>query len=76
MQATISLQEAQFWMNTYRDLLAVDENALQKMRDLVIARADSPDDYEPLPAHQLDSVFRIDPTSDVGLGGSREYERE
>ena len=47
MQATISLLEAQFWMNNYRDLLAVDENALQKMRDLVIARAGSPDDYEP-----------------------------
>ena len=46
MQATITLQEAQFWMNTYRDLLAVDENALQKMRDLVIASAGSPDDYE------------------------------
>ena len=46
MQATISVQEAQFWMNTYRDLLAVDENALQKMRDLVIASAGSPDDYE------------------------------
>ena len=47
MQATISIHEAQFWMNTYRDLLAVDENALQKMRDLVIAGAGSPDDYEP-----------------------------
>ena len=46
MQATVALQEAQFWMNTYRDLLAVDENALQKMRDLVIASAGSPDDYE------------------------------
>jgi len=47
MQATISLQEAQFWMNTYRDLLAVDEIAFQKMRDLVIASAGSPDNYEP-----------------------------
>ena len=47
MQATVSLQEAQFWMNTYRDLLAVDEIALQKMRDLVIASAGSPDNYEP-----------------------------
>jgi hypothetical protein len=47
MQATISLQEAQFWMNTCRELLAVDENALQKMRDLVIASAGSPDDCEP-----------------------------
>ena len=47
MQATVALQEAQFWMNNYRDLLAVDENALQKMRDLVIASAGSPDDYEP-----------------------------
>jgi hypothetical protein len=46
MQATITVQEAQFWMNTYRDLLAVDEIALQKMRDLVIASAGSPDDYE------------------------------
>ena len=47
MQATVALQEAQFWMNTYRDLLAVDEIALQKMRDLVIASAGSPDNYEP-----------------------------
>jgi hypothetical protein len=47
MQATVALQEAQFWMNTYRDLLAVDEIAFQKMRDLVIASAGSPDNYEP-----------------------------
>jgi len=45
--ATISLKEAQFWMNIHRSLLAVDETALQKMRALMIARADSPDDYEP-----------------------------
>lgn len=47
MQATISLQEAQFWMGIYRDILAVDENALLKMRGLAVARAGSPDDYEP-----------------------------
>ena len=34
-------------MNIHRSLLAVDETALQKMRALMIARADSPDDYEP-----------------------------
>ena len=32
--------------------------------------------FDSLPAHQLDSVFRIDPTSDVGLRGSQEYERD
>jgi hypothetical protein len=47
VQATISLKEAQFWMNIHRNLLAVDETALEKMRALVIARAGSPDDYEP-----------------------------
>jgi len=44
---TISLQEAKFWTNVYRDLLAVDETALRKMRALVIAHAGSADDYEP-----------------------------
>jgi hypothetical protein len=47
MQATTSLLEAQSWVNTYRELLAVDENALQKMRDLVITGAGSLDDHEP-----------------------------
>ncbi len=47
VQATLSLQEAQFWMEVYRDILAVDEVALQKMRALVTARPGSPDDYEP-----------------------------
>jgi hypothetical protein len=30
-----TLQQALFWMNIYRDLLAVDENALQRMRVLI-----------------------------------------
>jgi hypothetical protein len=30
-----TLQHALFWMNIYRDLLAVDENALQRMRALI-----------------------------------------
>lgn len=30
-----TLQQALFWMNLYRDLLAVDENALQRMRVLI-----------------------------------------
>ena len=30
-----TLQQALFWMNIYRDLLAVDESALQRMRVLV-----------------------------------------
>jgi hypothetical protein len=30
-----SLQQALFWMNIYRDLLAVDENALLRMRNLI-----------------------------------------
>jgi hypothetical protein len=32
---TPTLQQALFWMNIYRDLLAVDENALQRMRVLI-----------------------------------------
>jgi hypothetical protein len=33
--STPTLQQALFWMNIYRDLLAVDENALQRMRVLI-----------------------------------------
>ena len=47
MQMTISLQEAQFWTGAYRELLAVDETALRKMRALVIAHTGSINDYEP-----------------------------
>ena len=38
MEATEAptLQQALFWMNIYRDLLAVDETALQRMRVLVV----------------------------------------
>jgi hypothetical protein len=30
-----TLQQALFWMNIYRDLLTVDEHALQRMRGLI-----------------------------------------
>jgi hypothetical protein len=30
-----TLEQALFWMNIYRDLLAVDENALLRMRGLI-----------------------------------------
>lgn len=33
--STPSLEQALFWMNIYRDLLAVDESALLRMRALV-----------------------------------------
>jgi hypothetical protein len=33
--ATLTLEQALFWMNIYRDLLAVDENALERMRALI-----------------------------------------
>ena len=33
--ATPTLQQALFWMNIYRDLLAVDETALMRMRALM-----------------------------------------
>ncbi len=33
--ATPTLEQALFWMNIYRDLLAVDETALQRMRVLI-----------------------------------------
>ena len=32
----LTLQQALFWLNLYRDLLAVDENALQRMRALLL----------------------------------------
>jgi hypothetical protein len=31
-----TLQQALFWINLYRELLAVDENALQRMRTLLL----------------------------------------
>lgn len=33
--ATPTLEQALFWMNIYRDLLAVDESALERMRALI-----------------------------------------
>jgi hypothetical protein len=36
-----ALQQALFWMNLYRDLLAVDENALLRMRTLLLEDAAS-----------------------------------
>jgi hypothetical protein len=36
-----ALQQALFWMNLYRDLLAVDENALLRMRMLLLEDAAS-----------------------------------
>jgi hypothetical protein len=35
--ATPTLQQALFWMNLYRELLAMDETALQRMRALILA---------------------------------------
>ena len=32
-----TLQQALFWMNLYRELLAVDESALQRMRALILS---------------------------------------
>jgi hypothetical protein len=34
----LTLKQALFWMNIYRDLLAVDESALQRMRALITDR--------------------------------------
>jgi hypothetical protein len=36
--ATPTLEQALFWMNIYRDLLAVDESALLRMRALMLER--------------------------------------
>ena len=33
--STPTLEQALFWMNIYRDLLAVDESALERMRALI-----------------------------------------
>ena len=43
----ISIRAAEFWMNNYRELLAMDEAALERMQALVTANAGSPDDYQP-----------------------------
>ena len=32
----LTLEQAQFWLKLYRDLLAVDENALRRMRALLL----------------------------------------
>ena len=37
-----TLQQALFWMNLYRELLAVDESALQRMRALILAAPSGP----------------------------------
>jgi len=41
-----SLQDAQSWMNIYRELLAVDEHGLQRIRALMAARSGKVDEYE------------------------------
>ena len=47
VDTTISIRAAEFWMNNYRELLAMDEAALERMQALVTANASSPDDYQP-----------------------------
>jgi len=43
----ISIRAAEFWMNNYRELLAMDEAALERMQALVTAKSGPPDDYQP-----------------------------
>jgi hypothetical protein len=47
VDTTSSIRAAEFWMNNYRELLATDEAALERMQALVTANAGSPDDYQP-----------------------------
>jgi hypothetical protein len=42
----VSLQDALSWMNIYRELLAVDEHGLQRIRALMAAHSGEPDEYE------------------------------
>jgi hypothetical protein len=43
---TISLQDSLFWMKAYRELLAVNEQALRRMQTLVAAHSGPPDECE------------------------------
>jgi hypothetical protein len=45
MEITIPLREALFWMNTYRELLGVEERALVRIRALAAAHPGPPEDY-------------------------------
>jgi len=42
----VSLQDALSWMNIYRELLAVDEHGLQRIRAVMAANSGEADEYE------------------------------
>jgi hypothetical protein len=66
-----TLQQALFWMNIYRDLLAVDEIALQRMRVLVadeMLRDRSEAYYQPDVDLVMGEVERIRARLDHWLG--------
>jgi hypothetical protein len=47
VEATVSLQQALFWVKLHRELLAVQQRALWRMRALLTDDPGSPDVYEP-----------------------------
>jgi hypothetical protein len=47
VEEAISLRDAVFWMNIHLNLLAGNQRALRRMRDLVTAGSRWPADYEP-----------------------------
>jgi uncharacterized protein YbgA (DUF1722 family) len=46
-EEAISLRDAVFWMNIHLDLLAANQKALRRLRELVAASSRWPEDYEP-----------------------------
>lgn len=66
-----TLQQALFWMNTYRDLLAVDENALHRMRNLItegMARDRGEEYYQPDVELVMGEIERVRSRLDHWLG--------
>ncbi len=69
--ATPTLQQALFWLNIYRDLLAVDESALLRMRALMaedIAMARGEIHYEPDVDLVVGEIERVRARLDHWLG--------
>jgi hypothetical protein len=47
VEEVVSLRDAVFWLNVHLDLLAANQRALRRMRDLVALSSSRPRDYEP-----------------------------
>jgi hypothetical protein len=47
MEYAVSLRDAVFWLNIYRQLLAANQQALERLRELATVSHRRPSDYEP-----------------------------